>query len=165
MADLTGMGFNPAEAEDMGEGFTLVPPGIYTVIIAKSELKDTKTRNGKFLELSCQIVEGPHTGTVIFDRLNVRNPSEIAQKIGLSDLKHICDAIKFAGQLTDSAQLHGKPYSVKVDVENFQSDKDGTTKQSNKISKRMVRQKPTAASAPPTQPGAKQPQQAAAAAW
>jgi len=142
MADLTGMNFDPAKTEDMGDGFTVVPPGIYTVMIAKTELCDNSKKNGKVLKLSCQIIEGNHVGVVLLDNLNVRNPSEVSQKIGLSDLKKICDAIGFTGQLTDSEQLRGKPYSVQVEIEKFKSNTSGKMLDSNKIKKRMSRQDP-----------------------
>ena len=37
MADLGPLGFNPAEVENMGDGFKVLPPGIYTVIIVEPE--------------------------------------------------------------------------------------------------------------------------------
>ena len=136
MADLTPLGFNPANVEDMGSGFSVIPPGLYNVMIVESAVKDTKT-GGKLLELKYQIIDGQHVGSSLTDRINIQNSSETAQKIGLSQLKHICDAVGFAGVLKDSNQIHGKPFSVKVTVEQFQSNKDGKMLDSNKIEKRM----------------------------
>ncbi len=153
MADLSPMGFNPSEVEDMGDGFSIVPPGIYSVVIADSKLADTKAGTGKVLELHCQIIEGPQTGTIIIDRLNIKNPSDKAQKIGQSQLKNVCDAVGFVGQLADSAALHGKPYSVKVEVENFKSNTTGKDLQSNKVAKRMKKQAPATHTAPPPAAG------------
>ena len=153
MADLTPLNFAPETTEDAGDGFTVIPPGIYPVCIVQSDVVDTKSGTGKMLVLDCQILEGPNTGDIIVDRLNIKNTSEVSQKIGLSQLKNICDAIGYTGQLKDSAQLHGKPYSIKVVVEGFVSNKTGKTLNSNKVEKRMPRQA-VAAGTMPTAPAA-----------
>jgi len=138
MADLTPLGFVPEEVEHM-EGFEVVPPGNYPVVIVESDVKDNKQKTGKLLELKYQIIEGPHTSKTLVDRLNITHQTETAQKIGQSQLKDICEAIGHKGQLTNSEMLHGKPFSVQVEVESFKSNKDGKTLQSNKISKRMAK--------------------------
>lgn len=139
MANLAPMGFNPASVEDMGEGFKVVPPGVYNVAIVESEVKDTQ-KGGKMLVLKYQILDGPCVGDTLVDRLNIQNASEMAQKIGMSQLKNICDATGFAGQLNDSNQLHGKPFAVKVKVEQFESNTEaGKMLDSNKIEKRMAK--------------------------
>ena len=141
MADLTPLGFNPAEVENMGDGFKILPPGVYTVIIVESEVTDTKSTGGKLLNLTYQVVDGPSTGDSLTDRINIVNNSEIAQKIGLSQLKNVCEAIGHGGQLKDSTQLHGRPLSVKIGIESF-TNKDGKELQSNRIEKRMPKQAP-----------------------
>ena len=160
MADLSTLGFIPENIEDMGDGFKVVPPGIYDVVIVESDVKPTRS-GGKMLELKYQVVAGPNTGDFLTDRLNIDNASETAKRIGLSQLKNVCDAIGFAGMLKDSNQLHGKVFSVKVVVEKFESNKEaGKMLDSNKIEKRM--KKGSAVSAAPP-PAAEQPR--AAAAW
>ena len=160
MADLSPLGFIPEQIEDMGDGFKVVPPGIYDVVIVESDVKPTRS-GGKMLELKYQVVIGPNAGDFLTDRLNIDNASETAKRIGLSQLKNICDAIGFAGMLKDSNQLHGKPFSVKVVVEKFESNKEaGKMLESNKIEKRM---KKGSAAAAASQPATEQPR--AAAAW
>ena len=161
MADLSPLGFIPAEIEDLGDGFKVVPPGIYDVVIVESDVKPTRS-GGKMLELKYQIVAGPNAGDFLTDRLNIDNASETAKRIGLSQLKNICDSIGFAGMLKDSNQLHGKPFAVKVVVEKFESNKEaGKMLESNKIEKRMKKGAMAAAATPA--PVAEQPR--AAAAW
>ena len=142
MADLTALGYDPAKVEDIGEGnFSVVPPGIYHVIIVNSELKDNRAGNGKFLEISYQIIEGQFIGKTVKDRINVMNPSETALRIGLSQLKKICDAVGHKGQLKDSCQLHGKLMAIKVSIEEFESNKEpGKMLQSNRVESRMPKQ-------------------------
>ena len=160
MADLSPLGFIPENIEDMGDGFKVVPPGIYDVVIVESDVKQTRS-GGKMLELKYQVVAGPNTGDFLTDRLNIDNASETAKRIGLSQLKNVCDAIGFAGMLKDSNQLHGKVFSVKVVVEKFESNKEaGKMLESNKIEKRMKKGS-AVSTAPP--PAAEQPR--AAAAW
>ena len=157
MADLAPLGFAPENIEDMGDGFKVIPPGTYNVVAVESDVKDTKS-GGKMLELKYQIMDGANVGDTLLDRLNIVNSSETAQKIGLSQLKNICDAIGHTGQLKDSNQLHGKPFAVKVVVEEFESNKEkGKMLKSNKIEKRMKKQ--SASSAAPATPD--QPKQAA----
>ena len=156
MADLSPLQYDPKNVEDMGDGFKVVPPGSYPVIIVESEVSDNKNKTGKILTLKYQIIEGPYTGECVIDRLNIVNQSDIAQKIALSQLKHICDAIGFTGQLTRSESLHGKPLSVKVIIEPFTSNTTGKKLDSNKIEKRMPRQSlstmPAAQAADDSQP-------------
>jgi len=165
MADLTPMAFNPASIEDMGDGFKVIPPGIYTVVIVDSDVQDTSAKTGKMLVLKYQIVDGQCVGDTLTDRINIVNPSDVAQKIGLSQLKNVCDAIGFTGQLNNSTQLHGKPFSVKVTVEKFKSNKadaGGNFKEleSNKIEKRMPKQAPQATPAQTTTQQPSQPKSA-----
>lgn len=147
MSDLTPLNFDPSQIEEM-EGFKVIPPGVYTVVIVESDVKDTKAGTGKCLELKYQIIEGGQTGNTLIDRLNISNPSDVAQKIGLSQLKNICEAVGHAGQLTNSEQLHGKPFSVQVEIEKFKSNTTSKELESNKIAKRMKRQEPSVTPVP-----------------
>ena len=159
MANLEPLGFIPEQIEDMGDGFKVVPPGVHNVVIVESDVQQTRS-GGKMLVLKYQIVDGPNTGDFLTDRLNIDNASETAKRIGLSQLKNVCDAIGFAGMLKDSNQLHGKVFSVKVVVEKFESNKEpGKMLDRNKIEKRMKKGSAPAAPAPT----AEQPK--AAAAW
>ena len=114
MANLEG--FNAAEIEP-DNGFQPIPAGEYEVVITDSVLADTKKGDGKILNLTLQIVSGPHQNKKLFDRLNTKNPNEIAQRIGRSTLSAICRAVDVL-QPKDSAELHMKPLRAKVIVTN-----------------------------------------------
>jgi len=160
MADLTPLNYNPDNVEDMGDGLKVVPPGIYNVVIVESDIKDNKNKTGKLLEFKYQIMDGQHVGDTLTDRINLTNPNETCQKIGQSELKHICEAVGHKGQLTDSTQLHGKPLAVKVVIEKFKSNKDPNKElESNKVEKRMFKQ---SVSTPDPAPNTSTPQQGAA---
>lgn len=142
MANLSDLNYDPSKVEDVGEGnFRALPPGIYNVVIVDSQLRETKAGNGKFLEITYQVIEGREVGQTVKDRINVMNPSETAQRIGLSQLKKICEAVGHKGQLGDSCQLHGKPMAIKVSIEEFESNSEkGKMLKSNRVENRMPRQ-------------------------
>ena len=71
MADLRGFDANTVEPND---SFDPLPNGDYLCIITASEMKPTKAGNGAFLELELQVLDGPHQGRKLWDRLNVRRP-------------------------------------------------------------------------------------------
>jgi hypothetical protein len=149
MADLSAMNFDTANEEAADGGFVVVPPGVYTVMVVKSDVKDTKNGTGKKLEMQYQIVTGQHAGTMLTDRLNIKNASADAERIGRGQLKSICDAIGYVGVLKDSSALHGKPFSVQVIVEDFESSNTaGKILQSNKVQKRMKKTTEQAGAAP-----------------
>jgi len=110
MVDLNG--FNANEIEP-SRSFDPLPPGKYTAVITGSEWKKTKSNNGAYLEFTFQIIEGPHAGRQLWDRLNLENPNQLAVKIAKSELSSICRAV---GVLTpkDSVELHNIPLVVTV---------------------------------------------------
>lgn len=118
MASLMGFDANKVEPNTV---FEALPAGDYVVAIVGSELEKTKAGTGDRLELKLQIVDGTFRGRVLFDGLNVRNPSAQAQQIAQATLSAICRAV---GVMTpkDSAELHNKPLIAKVVVENYQGE-------------------------------------------
>jgi len=95
--------------------FAPLPTGEYTVIITQSEMKDTKTGSGKYLQLTYQVVDGDFKNRLIFDRLNIQNANETAQQIAQKALSSICRAIGVMHP-KDSEELHDKPLVVKVGI-------------------------------------------------
>ena len=117
MADLGG--FNANEHEP--NSFEAIPAGNYRVAITESELKPTKSGNGKYLKLKLIVLDKPHINRVLFDNLNIDNPNATAVQIAKGTLSAICRAV---GVLTpkDSAELHNKPLIAAVKVT---KDQDG----------------------------------------
>lgn len=112
MADLDGFDANTVEPG----GFDLLPAGRYDVVITDSKLKPTKNGAGKYLELKLQVLSGPYQNRVLFDRLNLENPSQQAVAISRGTLSAICRAV---GVMTpkDSSELHNRPLSCSVKVQ------------------------------------------------
>lgn len=109
-ADLRG--FDAREVEPM-DSFEPIPAGKYVAAIVASEMKPTKSGNGSYLELQLQVLEGEYKGRLLWARLNLDNPNQLAVKIARSELASICKAV---GVLTpnDSTELHDLPLQVTV---------------------------------------------------
>lgn len=93
-----------------------IPPGEYVMQITDSEMKDTKNRDGQYLQLALEVTEGEYRGRKVFDRLNLSNPNQTAVEIAHKTLSSICHALGIM-KVRDSNQLHYKRMLVRVDVE------------------------------------------------
>lgn len=111
---MAAIGFFDANTVQPGSVFEAVPSGEYRVMIVDSAMEQTKNGTGQFLKLTLQILEGPHQGLTLFDRLNLVNSNPKAVEIAQRTLSAICHAIGVL-QVTDSAQLHHKPMLAKVE--------------------------------------------------
>jgi hypothetical protein len=96
-----------------------IPAGKYKCVIVSSEERPTKAMTGSMLKLQMQVIEGPHQGAMVFDQLNINNPSQTAQEIAQRTLSAICRATGVM-MPQDSSDLHNKPLLVTVRVENSQ---------------------------------------------
>jgi len=131
MADLSNINLNKDVAET--GSFSVVPEGTYKAVIAGDKLVATKDQKGRILELTVQIIDGPHTGSTVKDRLNISNASQQAQNIAQGTLKRICNVLKVAYPPQTTDALLGKPMLVTVGIEGFTSNKTGNPLKSNKI--------------------------------
>ncbi len=113
MANLGGT-FDASQV-DPSQPQELLPPGDYRVQIINSEMRVTKTGTGQYLWLEMDVLDGPHAGRKLFDRLNLINPSQQAVEIAQRTLSAICHATGRM-QVKDSEDLHFQPVIVKVTV-------------------------------------------------
>lgn len=111
-------GFNAGEI-DPAKPRTTLPAGKYKCVITASGEQPTKAMTGTMLKLQLQVIDGPHQGAMVFDQLNVNNPSQTAQEIAQRTLSAICRAVGVM-MPHDSSDLHNKPLMVTVRVENSQ---------------------------------------------
>ena len=105
--------FDP-NAVEPAQSMEPVPSGEYVAIITDSEMRDTKSGAGQYLELTHQIIEGEHKGRLVWGRLNLVNPSAKAQSIAQSQLAAICHALGIHQVLQGSAVLHNRPMVIRV---------------------------------------------------
>lgn len=111
MANLGDLGLKDVKAND----FEVIPAGEYPAIVTKSEMKPTKDGTGQRLNLTIQILSGKYQNRTVFDGLNVKNKSAVAEQIGRGQLKALCVAVNVPNPQA-SEELHSKPFNVKLKV-------------------------------------------------
>ncbi len=92
-----------------------LPAGTYMCIAEDSEIKPTNSGEGKYLQITWKVIEGEHSGRLVWERLNIDNPKQATVEIAYKTLSSICHAVGKA-QISDSAELHGIPVNVKLIV-------------------------------------------------
>ena len=73
--------------------FEVLPAGKYLAQISNSDLRTTKDGAGTYIWLELDILDGPHAGRKIWDRINQQNPKQQAVDIGQRRLSALCHAI------------------------------------------------------------------------
>lgn len=111
MADL-GFNFDSDSVED-SPSYSLIPPGDYTAVIARTEIKSTKKGDGKYISVMVEIVDQVCNGRVLWDNINFDNPNPTAMKIAQQTLKQICTALGIK-KMRDTAEMEGKPLVVTI---------------------------------------------------
>jgi len=127
MASLDG-GFNANDVEPF-VGFDPIPVGDYLVVITNSERQETKAGDSQLVTLELQVIDGPHKGRTLFDRLNLWNKSQKATEIARATLSAICRAVGVM-QPRDTCELHNIPLIASVKVEK----REDNGKYTNRIS-------------------------------
>jgi hypothetical protein len=110
MANLNN--FNAGEV-DPSVGFDPIPAGKYLAVITESEMKPTKAGQGQYLELTFQILDGPHKGRLVWSRLNLENSNPTTVKLARAELSSVCRAVGVMAP-KDSVELHNIPLTIKV---------------------------------------------------
>lgn len=106
---------NTADNASQG-GFEVIPEGEYLAQLTKSEWRDTKNKQGKYIYMEFTVLEGEHTGRILFERLNLINNNDIAVRIANETMNKICSACLKA-EVLDSDELHGIPMRLRVDID------------------------------------------------
>lgn len=110
MASLNGFNANDV---DPASDFEPIPAGQYPAVIVESEVKPTRTGTGNYLQLTFEIIDGPHKGRLLWSRLNLDNPNATAVKIARAELSAICRAVGVMAP-NDSVELHDLPLVISV---------------------------------------------------
>lgn len=95
---------------ESSSGFEPMPKGDYLIRCEKAEVKETRDGTGQFI--SCEMsVMGPqeYEGRKVFTNFNIKNKSEQAVEIGLSQLKSFmeCSKVDDPNKLEDVSALEG----------------------------------------------------------
>ncbi|MBI3865540.1 MAG: DUF669 domain-containing protein [Planctomycetia bacterium] len=102
--------FNANEV-DPRVAYEALPAGKYLAVITASEMKQTKSGGGQYLQLTFEVIEGDHKGRKFFVRLNLVNANAQAVQIARAELSSICRAAGVM-QPRDSCELHNLPMLV-----------------------------------------------------
>jgi hypothetical protein len=110
MADLRG--FDANQVEPTSE-FDPIPAGKYLAVITDSETKANKAGTGQYLQLTFQVLDGPHKNRKLWARLNIDHPNAQAVQIARAELSAICRAVGVLAP-NDSVELHDLPLVISV---------------------------------------------------
>lgn len=70
-----------------------IPEGTYTVKLTKSEERTTKKGDGAYINATFEVVEGDHSGRLIFQKFLIDHPSAKAVEIGKNQLSKFLSAV------------------------------------------------------------------------
>ena len=122
------LSFDASEVEP-NKPFEPIPAGDYIGKVVSSEIKPTASGTGEYLKIEIEVLGPACAGRKVFDQLNIRNESAEAERIGRAQLSALCHAIGVL-RVSDSNELHGKPFAFKVVIE---KDATGQYGDKNKI--------------------------------
>jgi hypothetical protein len=102
-----------------------VPGGTYSVILVSSDIKtkDQQKPKNRVLAAEAKILDGPLAGQQIPISINIGHENPTAERIGQEQLSAICHVVNVL-QINDTTQLHGRPFQMKVSVEE-ETDSNG----------------------------------------
>lgn len=143
-----------------GGGVTILPDDDYELEIIESDVKANTKGTGQNLDAKIQVASGPHKGVWFFGGVtSIQHQSAQAQAIGQGQLKALCAAIgQPFDELTDSEQLHFRPFWGSVRSETYYSNKHKKDMTKNVVAKFLFEGMPDdepAPASPPTPPAGK----------
>lgn len=111
------------------EGFEPIPAGWYNARITETEVKSTKAGNGSYIKIRYDIIGPSHQGRVIYGNINLSNPNQQAEQIGIQQLGSLTRAIGI-DVISDSDQLINAEIQIKLSVK---KDTTGQYNDSNDV--------------------------------
>ena len=120
LSQIFGAGLDVSTIEPQGD-FDVLPPGKYSIMVDKAEVKQTKKGDGHYLELTMSILDGPAKNRKLWDRLNIQNPSQQCVDIGLRQLSALGRACGVT-VVSSEDQFLGKVCVAHVKVKDEQNE-------------------------------------------
>jgi len=111
------------------DGFEPVPAGWYNARITEAEVKSTKAGTGTYLKVRYDITGPTHQGRVIYGNINLSNPNQQAEQIGIQQLGSLARAIGLE-VISDSDQLINRDVQIKLSIK---KDTSGQYNDSNDV--------------------------------
>lgn len=115
-----GSAFDSGNYGDM-DNFDPIPADEYVAKIVESDIIENKKRNGSYIKLKFEIIQGDYKGRFVWTNLNIVNPSSVAVEIAQKELATICRAIG-KSVVQDTQELHGIPMLLKVKIRPAKGD-------------------------------------------
>jgi Protein of unknown function (DUF669) len=112
---MSQLNFDATKVNPAGDR-TPVPKGKYKVVLKTTDVKNTESNKGRFIACGATILDGPVAGKMLFWNINVQHENPVATQIGQEQLSALCYAVGVL-QITDTIQLHGRPFVVDVDIQ------------------------------------------------
>lgn len=97
-------------------GFEPLPEDWYVLMITKSELKENRSKTGKYIQLEIPVIDGKYKGRKLFNNLNIENPSQKAVEIARGELSAIAQACNVV-EMRDTEMLHNIPFMGLIKLE------------------------------------------------
>jgi hypothetical protein len=132
-----------------GGSYDPIPDGEYVLKALDAEEKATSAGTGSYIKVKFEVVKGEYTGRLIWQNININNPSEKAQRIGRQQMVAWATACG-KPDADDTDKLLDKPFSAAVSIEKG----TGGYSDSNRIKAFLFNQEAAPAKAAP-KPAAK----------
>jgi hypothetical protein len=144
--------FNAEDIPDL-KPFEPLPAGAYKVQAVGSSVDPTTAGDGTLVKYEFEVLEGEHAGALLMLRFNYENQNPKAAEIGRSQLKRLCEACgQPFGLRNDTAELHGKPFWIKIDAKPGKGQYADRLSNNFKDAKPLANATPAAAQPRPTAP-------------
>ncbi len=125
-----GQSINTSDVEYNTGSREPLPAGIYSLIVVRTIQKETKKKDGVFVEVEFDITApDQYTRRKFWDTFNIMNPSVDATRIGLEQLGKLAKAAGIA-VLQDDAELLDK----EIQAEIYIGKEKGTERLRNRVS-------------------------------
>ena len=111
------------------DGFEPIPAGWYNARITEAEVKSTKAGTGSYIKVRYDITGPTHQGRVIYGNINLSNPNQQAEQIGIQQLGSLARSIGLE-VISDSDQLINREVQIKLSVK---KDTTGQYNDSNDV--------------------------------
>jgi len=112
---LFGDAFRESDIKSTSD-FDVLPPCKPQCLIERAQFKQNKKANGHYLEITLQVIDGPHKNRKLWDRINIDNPDQTCVKIGMGQLKKLLKATEI-NDFEDTSQLLNKVVIAHVAVQ------------------------------------------------
>jgi hypothetical protein len=113
IAAIYGQEFDTSNAPE--DSYSALPPGWYTAMVEKAEMRTTRDGTGRYLWLQFEVVADRGKGRKLFTNINLVSHNQQAEEIGARELAQLGAACELL-RLRDSSELVNKVIQVRVSI-------------------------------------------------